>query len=347
MNTEYYKKYEPIFNSWYIKALLGEGSFGKVFEIERQDFGVTYKAALKAITIPQSQSEIKSVMSDGMDEASATSYFRQVVEDIVSEFVLMSKLKGNSNIVSYEDHIVVEHKEGIGWDILIRMELLTSLIDHIHKEKLSRKDVIKLEIYRHSDNTMGFGIYSAERSPSFNFVDIGAQGYIAGGSINFFKGDYYVKLRTYSKKEKVLKDEETLARRVASLLPGDNAMPPVLSQFPREGKKPNEEVYIHESVLGHNFLGKAFKAAYQTGSDEFSVFISDGNSPEEVKETAHKYIATAGTAAVETGDSKIMITDGYNGTIFLAWKDKRLVIISGLAKDQADIADRYSTEILK
>lgn len=209
------------------------------------------------------------------------------------------------------------------------------------------KDVIKLEIYRHSDNTMGFGIYSSERSPSFNFVDIGAQGYIAGGSINFFKGDYYVKLRTYSKKEKVLKDEETLARRVASLLPGDNAMPPVLSQFPPDGKKPNEEVYIHESVLGHSFLGKAFKAAYQTGSDEISVFISDGNSPEEVKETAHKYIATAGTAAVETGDSKIMITDGYNGTIFLAWKDKRLVIISGLAKDQADIADRYSTEILK
>ena len=41
---------------------------------------------------------------------------------------------------------MVEHTEGIGWDILIRMELLTPLIDHIHKEKLSRKDVIKLGI---------------------------------------------------------------------------------------------------------------------------------------------------------------------------------------------------------
>jgi hypothetical protein len=110
---------------------------------------------------------------------------------------------------------------------------------HVAEYKKGRA-VIKLEVYRHSDNIMGFGIYSSERSSSFNFVDIGAQGYIAGGSINFFKGDFYVKLRTYSKKERVLNDEETLARRVASLLPGDNKMPPILSQFPSEGKKPNE-----------------------------------------------------------------------------------------------------------
>lgn len=217
---------------------------------------------------------------------------------------------------------------------------------HVAEYKKGRA-VIKLEIYRHNDNTMGFGIYSSERSPSFKFSDLGAQGYIAGGSINFFKSNYYVKLRTYSKKGKVLEAEETLARRVATLLPGDNSMPPMLSQFPAEGKKPNEETYIHESVLGHSFLGKAFKAVYQTGSDEFAIYVSDKDSPEEVEMSAQKYIASTGIPTVETGDSKFMITDGYNGTIFLAWKDKRLVIISGLAKDQADIADRYSTEILK
>ena len=52
MDMEYYKQYEPIFGSWRITRLIGEGSFGKVFEIEREDFGVTYKAALKAITVP-------------------------------------------------------------------------------------------------------------------------------------------------------------------------------------------------------------------------------------------------------------------------------------------------------
>ena len=146
MDTSYYKKYEPIFGEWSIVRELGEGSFGKVFEIERRDFGYTYKAALKAITIPQSQSEVKSVLADGMDEQSATSYFRGFVEEMVAEFVLMSKLKGHSNIVSYEDHRVVEHTEGIGWDILIRMELLTPLLDHVSKNPLSRGDVIKLGI---------------------------------------------------------------------------------------------------------------------------------------------------------------------------------------------------------
>lgn len=146
MNADYYKKYEPVFNSWYLKKMLGEGSYGKVFEIEREDFGTTYKAALKTMTIPQSESEIKSVMADGMDEASVREYYENFVEDIVKEFVLMSKLKGNSNIVSYEDHQVIEHEDKIGWDILIRMELLTPLHDYIRTIDLKRKDVIKLGI---------------------------------------------------------------------------------------------------------------------------------------------------------------------------------------------------------
>lgn len=224
--------------------------------------------------------------------------------------------------------------------------LANGFVDLHVAEYKKGKAVIKLEIYRHSDNTMAFGIYSSERSPSFRFVELGAQGYIADGSINFFKGNYYVKIRTYSKKEKVLKAEEMLANRVASALSGEEVMPAMLLQFPSEGRKVNEETYINESVLGHSFLNKAFKAVYQTGSDEFAIYLSE-STPEEVKKTAETYIASTGNSSFETSDSKFMITDGYNGTIFLAWKDKRIVIISGLAKDQADLADKYTTEILK
>jgi hypothetical protein len=225
--------------------------------------------------------------------------------------------------------------------------LANGFVDLHVAEYKKGKAVIKLELYRHSGNTLAFGIYSSERSPSFRFMNLGAQGYIADGSINFFKGNYYVKIKTYSKKEKVLQAEETLANKVAVMLTGEAAMPAILSQFPAEGKKVNEETFINESVLGHSFLNKAFKAAYQVGSDEFSIFISDAISPEAAKKTVETYIASTGISPVETSDSKFMLMDGYNGTIFLAWKDKRIVIISGLAKDQAEIAEKYTSEILK
>lgn len=209
------------------------------------------------------------------------------------------------------------------------------------------KAVIKLEIYRHSNNIMAFGIYSSERSPSFRFMNLGAQGYIAEGTINFFKGSYYVKIKTFSKQEKVLQAAESLATRISGMLAGETSMPAVLTQFPAEGKKVNEESYINESVLGHSFLNKAFKAPYQVGNDLFSVFIIDCSSAEEAGKTAQNYIASTGIDPVETADSRFVLNDGYNGTIFLAWKDKRIVVISGLAIDQAEIADRYTSEILK
>ena len=147
MDINYYKQYEPIFGVWHITRLIGEGSFGKVFEMEREDFGQVYKAALKAITIPASQNEVRSVRSEGMDEESVRATFHSKVQELVKEFALMSKLKGNSNVVSYENHQVIEHKDNIGWDILIQMELLTPLDEYIQKKKaLPRQEIIKLGI---------------------------------------------------------------------------------------------------------------------------------------------------------------------------------------------------------
>lgn len=135
-----------IFPGWEAAEYIGEGSFGKVYKITREDFGHIYESALKVITIPANKGELASVLNDGFDEESATMYFRGMVEDIVEEFVLMSKLRGNSNIVSYEDHAVIPHEGNIGWDIYIRMELLKPLFTHIKEHSLSIRDVISLGI---------------------------------------------------------------------------------------------------------------------------------------------------------------------------------------------------------
>ena len=59
----------------------------------------------------------------------------------------MSEFRGNSHIVSFEDHKVIERTDRIGWDILIRMELLTSLSDHVTDKLLTTEEVIKLGIH--------------------------------------------------------------------------------------------------------------------------------------------------------------------------------------------------------
>lgn len=136
MDINYYKKYEPIDGKWYFTRELGSGTFGTVFEVERKDFP-DMKSAMKIISIPNSQSEVRSYQEENydLDEQSVTSYFYGFVEEFVKEFQLMSQLRGNSNIVSYEDHDVKKHEDGIGWDIFIRMELLKPMGQYFSQKK--------------------------------------------------------------------------------------------------------------------------------------------------------------------------------------------------------------------
>ena len=135
-----------VFGKWKICRKLGQGSYGAVYEIQQEDFGNVYKAALKVITVPQSEMEIQSVLAEGMTLPQAEKYFYSVVEDIVRESAIMSRLKGTGNIVSYEDHTVIRHSDGIGWDILIRMELLHPLLLYVYQHPMARRDIIKLGI---------------------------------------------------------------------------------------------------------------------------------------------------------------------------------------------------------
>jgi len=264
---------------------------------------------------------------------------------LIAQDIIFPELQGYRKIMNYP----VYYPDNL-WDHINGAAdgyLALGFVDLNVVEYKKGKNVIKLEIYRHSDHTMAFGIYASERSSSYRFLNLGAQGYITGGVINFFTGNFYVKIRTHSNKSKVLQSAESLAVRVATMLGGDTEMPSILHQFPDEGRKPNEETYINESVLGHRFLNKAFKASYSVGNDNFDIFLMKFNDPEETFTTAEKYLESAGLEPVQTDNGKFVFADGYNGTIFLAWNRDMVVIISGLAKDQSDIADKYTSGILE
>jgi len=139
--------YAPLWGSWHIESLIGEGSFGKVYKVRKEEFGKTYYSAVKIISIPQNEADLRHMRNEGLDEVSVKSYFQAFVSDILQEIDLMSQLRGNSNIVSFEDHKVIERTDGFGWDILIRMELLQSLSEKCMEQPMDEAEVIKLGIH--------------------------------------------------------------------------------------------------------------------------------------------------------------------------------------------------------
>lgn len=142
MSVEVLKQIWP---EWQIEGKpLGKGSFGVVYKAVRRDHNVESYAAIKVISIPADPSEVDSLRSEGLDMNATRTYLQGIVNDFVSEIQLMESLKGVQNIVSVEDYKVVEKVNEIGWDIYIRMELLTSFNTYICDKKLTEEEIIKL-----------------------------------------------------------------------------------------------------------------------------------------------------------------------------------------------------------
>lgn len=139
------KKFEPLWGMWRCEAVIGEGSFGTVYRAVRKDADRVYYSAIKHISVPTNQSQLNEVRSSGFynSDADIIKYFDGIAGDVRREIDFMYTLKGNANIVSYEDHLVIPKEDGIGCDIFIRMELLRSL-NSIIKSNLTVEDAVKI-----------------------------------------------------------------------------------------------------------------------------------------------------------------------------------------------------------
>ncbi len=140
--------YPNFLPGWETVDLLGAGGFSKVYKIKKIDDESTkgFYSALKVITVPATQDEYDQYVDDGCDEQSISAILREQVSSIVSEFELMASFKGTANIVSYEDHLILEKPGSKGYVVLIRMELLDTLTTYHKAHPLDEENVIKLGI---------------------------------------------------------------------------------------------------------------------------------------------------------------------------------------------------------
>lgn len=127
---------------WQNGKRIGRGAFSSVYEIYREQYGFTEKAAVKVITVPQNEDEVDLLRVEGLDDESITTKFKEKIDDIAKEYRLMIGLRGCINVVHCEDILVVQFDEGLGWKIHLKMELLTPLLKATHLVK-SEKQIVK------------------------------------------------------------------------------------------------------------------------------------------------------------------------------------------------------------
>ena len=131
---------------WTIVREIGRGGFGTVYEISRTDqCGSEEKAALKVISIPNEAEAINQFRMDGYDDASISARLKEDARKIQQEYYLQNQMKGHPNIVRVDENMVTAHKDGLGWDIFIRMELLHPMMEILMtKQDFSEKEIIKI-----------------------------------------------------------------------------------------------------------------------------------------------------------------------------------------------------------
>jgi hypothetical protein len=207
------------------------------------------------------------------------------------------------------------------WDIIdgaADLYLEYNFIDlHIARYISTDSIEVKVELYKHDSDVDAFGMYSQERDTGYNFIQLGVQGYLQQGVLNFLTGSYYVKLSTYQTGSKAQEAMLTIGKTLVEQLKQNNLMPTLFKVFPVIGKKPNTEQYVARNFLGYSFMNSAYVAVYKDSS-AFRIFVIESAVQEKANAMLIEYLnAVPKETVTKIAPDKYQIRDPHNGVIEL------------------------------
>lgn len=140
--------FSPIGGDWEIKEKIGAGTYGSVYRAEKRIMNSVYECAVKHISVPPEDFDANQLISDGMakDEYSVSVIYKDLMVHFKNEIDICHQLRGNTNIVSYEDHFIFPRNNGMGYDIFIRMELLKNIFQYRPAQSWTEREVVDLGI---------------------------------------------------------------------------------------------------------------------------------------------------------------------------------------------------------
>lgn len=202
---------------------------------------------------------------------------------------------------------------------------------------------IMIDVYDMTASESAFGIYSLNRYPEANYVDIGNEGILTGTALDFWKGRYFCKVYSFDVSEKYQNDVINFGNRLASKIQEAGEEPTVLGSLPQNGLIPRTAKFFskklgldniryvsEENVFNLGAETKGVVAEYQVDDTaNFQLFIIEYPSPEEASSAFEMYnsylekeIELLSTDETTRGTSKMFKMDGK--VAFIGIKDQRL-----------------------
>ena len=224
--------------------------------------------------------------------------------------------------VFYSADTLYRYMDG-GADIYLLYEFQTLL----HQEFKAKQIDVTVDIFDMGTREHAFGMYASERSPDYDFISMGAEGYRNQGILNFLKGRYYVKLAGFGAGADAVLDQ--FARGIDARIDDKAEFPALLQKLPQANRKPRSEQYLLKDPLGNAFLGPAYLVSYV---DESTLLVSvapDAADAQKRFRLLTEHFRKTGTCA-EAPDvvaGAIRAGNSFEGSVLAAAKGNYVVVL--------------------
>jgi hypothetical protein len=208
----------------------------------------------------------------------------------------------------------------------------------LHQEFKAGAADFTADVYDMGRPEDAFGIYSAERSPKYNYIAVGAEGYRSKGVLNFFQHRYYVKLSGSGASIDAQLDQ--LARTLSTRIGGNRTAPPLLQKLPQLHRVRHSEQYIRKDPLGHAFLAPAYVVTYAATAKESKLLVSVANDAPGAKarlDQLAKHFKQTGecSPAAELGEGGIRANNSFEGNIIARTQGRYVIVLLNPPQDGA------------
>jgi hypothetical protein len=205
---------------------------------------------------------------------------------------------------------------------------------------------ITIELFQISNPRNCFALYSQERKPQYQQVQVGAEGWLHGDTLVFMKSKYIVKLIGSSPNEGSAL--EAAASIVADKIKGNEPLPEELALFPKAGMIPNSTRLTMKDFLGESGLSDVFSASYLEGADTVTFSFRLG-SDNNITDVIRHYIGDNGSITGLDINAGYQVLTGHTpevGNLLTTVRDGVLCFVTGFTdKKSAEelISDFFRT----